>query len=1113
MRKLAIAMLGMVAVLFGSCSNEEPIGHSGNGERLKISVQIPTLGGENTTRAGVAFEEGENTLKSLYLLFFAPTADGSGQFIDYVNVPMPENDPAIPEDDIFEMNIDTEVTIADPLSSANAYNILALGNVMDDFYVDGTVEAWMAQWAAKTENEVTATALATLPTAITANSLLMHGRMEKPAGETQVHVTLERDVARFDVINNARSTHDLVTASIWNGYGATSIWGENTLDYSAAGPRTRFHYTVNNDGNIRENEIDILDDIKGGLYAFENRVSTPEANDALTTCLIVGLRNRSTQQVGYYRVNMTDDAGAQILHRNDVYSLSISAVTGDGAPDEETAYLGRSNQLIYTIGNWVIDDNGLVVRDDYSILSIPTKKVTIGKDAKTVEISVNTFSTLASPAPLAVRSQTYRPVGNAIQASLDGNTLVIDATALGLDETERSGVIVLSYAGLEISLDVVQSGVHDDFLYVTLPDGGIPRFPAYSGISSGLINVQASGPWTAKMYLGGFSFNPSTALTPVMEMKSTDNLVIPDEEDSSIRKFRIYTHSFNTTQAAREEIIFITLDKDPDVYQSIVLVSQDYVKKLNITLPNADGDWDSGATQQETASALFTGAGPLATTAGNFNKFFVVSGRDDSNNILPWGASIVMNGLTDDSQYFEVTGTYHDAVNLGGNYVTVKAKGLNTTGRELKATLRVQTDPGTFADITLIQQPAEWNVPTVTTAVPAKGGKTDTLKLDAFPGAHYTVEIASVSGVNSDHWAYVTTAGSDTTHYSKLQPLGTEESFMVGFPKMIYPNLYSPASATVKVTLVESGESKMFTVIQNAPAQKAVNLFNVGLDWGGVSNNANKPAFTYNGTNWYGYYCAAWADSFGNRNNFGTSGMVKITTPYIGLASAENGNFTSVWGDVQNSVSIIHFTRPAEYNTSTDWNNANSSIWAWINGTGDYAGNEGVLVVNAEGASATESERDFDKVNALYIPGKMGLSGGFQGTYSWGLSTAENRIMDYLTKTGPFGAQTNMNLPWNSAGNSSYMTIESVNAIEGAVPVLVGSGETWCSLMIDPKRRIVVKTDSEMFSEVGEMAGFGQNLQAWIVNTAQYGTHFSEYFWDSPRYLESRPQPQPETQP
>jgi hypothetical protein len=347
------------------------------------------------------------------------------------------------------------------------------------------------------------------------------------------------------------------------------------------------------------------------------------------------------------------------------------------------------------------------------------------------------------------------------------------------------------------------------------------------------------------------------------------------------------------------------------------------------------------------------------------------------------------------------------------------------------------------------------------------------------------------------------------TMYSKLLPKDTSKPFIVGFPKLIYPNLSSPASAVVKVTMVESGESKSFTIFQNAPAQKTVNLFNVGLDWGGVSNNTNKPTFTYSATGWNGYYCAAWANSFSNPANFGNvqgagGSTVQITTSRVGLASAEIGNFTSVWAAVQNSASIVHFTRPAE-STGTDWNNANSYLWDWINGNGDYAGNEGVLVVNAE-ADAGESTTQF---NSTHIPGMMGLSGG-SANYDYRLNTVENRLMDYLTQTGPFGKQSNMDYTWITAGVTSYMNVSSVEAIPGAVPVFVGtSTQTWCSLMVDPKRRIVVKTDSEMFDTVGEMTtGFGKNLQAWIVNTAQYGTHFSDYFWDSPRYLTATPVPQ-----
>jgi hypothetical protein len=1088
-----------------------------NSNRLKVSVRIPALGREIATRAegGVAFEEGENTIKSLYLLFFTQTTDRSGEFIDWVEVALPENDPTIPENNLFEMNIDTEVAMESPLASTNAYNILALGNVMDNFYIDDTVEEWMDQWAGFKENEVMATAIATLPTAIAPNSLLMHGRMEKPAGESQVHLSLDRDVSRFDVINNARSSYDLVTVSIWNSYGATTIWSDGIMDYSSSEERTRFHYTFNNEGNIREGETDILDDIKGGLYAFENRVSKPEPYDNLTTCLIVGLSNRADGKTSYYRVNMTNDTGAQQLHRNDVYSLTITGVTGEGAPDEETAYLGESNRLIYSIGNWKLDDNGLIVRDEYSILSIPTKKVTIGKEASTVEISAYTFSTLPSPTPLTVRSQTYRPVSNDIQATLDGNTLVITATALELDEQQRNGVIVLSYAGLEIALDVMQSGIHDDYLYVTLPDGGIPRFPAYSGISSGLITVQASGPWTAKMYLGGFSFNPSISLASVMEITSENNLVIPDEENSSIKKFRIYTHSFNTKIAAREEIIFITLDKDPDTYQSIVLLSQDYVKKLYVTLPDGSGNYDTGATKQETASAIFTGAGTLASTTGNRDKFFVISGRDSGGNILRWGASIVMNGLTDDSQYFEVVNTEFDPLELSGNYVTVRAKGINTTGRELKATLRVQTDPGTFADITLIQQPAEWDVPNVTSPVPATGGETAPLKLDAFEDANYTVEIVSVSGVNSDHWAYVAEAAGGTP-YSKLQPKGTDKSFVVGFPKMIYPNLYSPALAMVKVTIVESGESKTFVVTQAAPTMYPINILDMDSfdPEHGQLSYANTTAANPIGYRWSTEYTTDnYRKAIQNAAEFGPNGIVKTAgSPFLTALNIRNNpsTFEDSWNTViANNIRYIHYSRPGTNNNAAE-SLANLNTWNWV------ANNEGVVVINGNENIAVDIDRMFDSNHLFGMLGLQKHGDGYNGeANSVVMSDVVSRVRDYVYTNGPFGED---NSGGRSTGYKNFILNSSIDE-EGQFPIMVNTGGSvdengGVMAMVDAKRRIVAlaQTEGTLGRDLEYNWTYMKNLRAWIMNTAQFGSHFSEYFWDSPRYLmndDERPQPQP----
>jgi hypothetical protein len=1134
MKRVILSVPVMLFLLLGSCSRESLTGGTTTTDgKLKLSIEVADIKGASNstranTRAGISSEEGENTISTLYLLFFDRQTDRSGQFLGYVPVPMPTG--------TMGMSIETTIDFPIGLSKDGAYNILAIANIADGFYIgDKTVAEWMSQWTDKSERYVMESSMGMLPGGdISSASLLMHGRMEKTSGEENAHLFLSRDLVRLDVTNAANTTYDLVSVSVWNAYPTTSIWEQGMVDYSSDVERVRRHYGVSSDAGA---------DIKGSLYAFENMVFAPKNNDNLSTCLIIGMRPaETTDPVTYYRVNMLGSTGKQQLRRNYAYTLTITGVAGPGASTEEIAYLGQSNNLIYTVGNWNLDTNGLTLEDDNSILSIPTKTVNMGKNAQVSEFKIHTFSSLPSPAPLTITSQTYSPSSElngegasatlvkGINAILDGNTLVVESTTLNLGETERHGVILLSFAGLELSMNISQSGTHDDYLIVTEPDGGLTQFAAYAGIASGLINVQASGDWTARLYMSGFSFNPSTAHSEVkvLEYKkgsSTSSLVIHDPSNPTRSKFRVYTHSSNTSQVPREAFIVVELDKSPDKYSSVIMLSQNFIKQMYLWLPGTypaggfsteGGPTDTGRRTSATTTFNSTGTGLEEGIEGNSDTFIIGSPLD-AGMIVPWYSILVPDGLTDDTSHFEIlegeTSPSDALYDREQHIVRVRAIGENTSGRNYKAILRAQVDPGTYVDIHLVQLPVEWHLPPVLpTAFAAVGGDSQQLLLDAPAGMHYTVEIESFSGA-VNHFAYVKDPNDATHIYSKLQPKETTEPFIVGFPKLIYPNLASPASAVVKVTMVESGETETFTILQNAPTQKTVNLFNVGDNsWGGVSDDGNKPSFTYTPTNgdldnggWYGAWNNEWSRSFHRQANFGNAAnsMVPITTSTTGLASADIDHFSSIWPTVKESATIIHFTRPGEYDTNNG-NTANSTIWDWITGAGDYAGNEGVLVVNAE-ADGDEDKRQFD---SSHVPGMMGLtSGGDSPDIQWKLNTVTNRIMDYLTRTGPFGSHSNMNQIWQTSGVESYFDISSVEAMPGAVPVLINQ-QYGCGLMIDPKRRIVAKTDSEIFNDVDDIEGFGHNLQAWIINTAQYGTHFSEYFWDSPRYLMTAPVPQ-----
>jgi hypothetical protein len=1168
MKKLLFSILGL-SLLLGSCSQEVQTGlwpNSKGDAGLHIEVAGPTNGNGASTRAEVASVEGENTITSLYLLFFDQSTDGSGNYITYTSVPMPTDNDA----GTMGMNIDTAFTFPAGTSAAGAYSVLAMGNLFDGIYVDGTVETWMEQWDGKSQKEVMAGAKATLPAnLISSGGLLMQGRADKPAGDDQIHMVISRVVSRLDVTNAASSEYTLVTASVWNAYTTASVWGEGLMNYSDGVERLRRHYQIGAaaDGNIR-----------GGLYAFENQVAEPAANDEFTTCLIIGLEPVGGGDVEYFRANIHDDAGMQNLVRNYNYNLVIEGVDGPGAPTEEIAYLGESNKLIYYIGEWMEDSNGLVVSDDFSTLSVPTKTVNMGRDAAIAEFKIHTFSTLASPAPLTIRSQSWRPAANnagnpPFTASLDGNTLVIESTDLDLDETERNGVIVLSYAGLEISLRVSQSGVHDDFLIVTEPDGGLLPFPAYGGMTSGLINVQASGNWTARLYMDGFSFSPQLSLDPVKMIWTNPDLtgeafddgrganttlgfITPDEEDSTIDKFRVTTHTANMGNSVRQAYIIVELDGKAEDYSAVVMLTQNYVKSLNYVpgTPTADptkeDQWmtSGGVTTFDVDGNLDTS---LITT--NVSQWFVVSAQDESNNqYLPWSAVLVADGMTDDRAHFEIvresaSATNYDPNDPYKNYVTVRATGMNVSGRDYTATLRVQltSDPGTFSDIKLVQTSFEWDAPADVEGLAGEGATTAELKIDIpaeVTGLHYTVAIQSFSPSTSygngagQQFAYLIDgddASATPTPYLSLQPNETSVGFKVGFPTMpmsFIDNEIEP-EVTVAVTLVETGETKTFTVSQEVMDPRPVRVLDVG-DWrhGNLvyAGNINSTTWDFGTNNFDATYQENLADFLENDAYFGPSGTVK-TNGLIGTGGWRDG--TTTWTALSKEVTFINYANPAYLYTYDGLPTADNTILDWLKS------DSGFTLINAEG-TADEERLDY----STYILGKLGLQGGggFHNVGSvsdWDDTQGfiinpddENPIIDYLVHSGPFGEVENWeNLRIGNSGTNGYSVISSIEPAlgEDAVAVLQmlsddgdHEGQMITELVIDPSYNLMIKNDSELFydsntymdgpawEEVARRT-FLLNLTAFMINSAQYGSVFTNQFWDAPNDVKTMPAAQP----
>ncbi|MCL2728309.1 MAG: hypothetical protein FWD56_08005, partial [Bacteroidales bacterium] len=280
MKRILFTWLGVAALLFGSCSRESLLWNDEEEKvpvnTLRLYVDVQGLGAESAiTRSTIAPELGEDQITSLYLLFFEPNTTRNGMFVDYVEVTGPLT---------IGSNIDidlrgTEVNVTDP------YHILVIANidgVAGKRYLDDLeVTPWMLQWVNKTENQVMSEARAwavggTL--GIAPSGLLMNSRVEKAREQFHVHVLLNRNQARFDVINELKENYDLVSVEIRNAYPTSSIWKAGEIDYSTAAARIPHYYQYNNGANTTGMGADghgaMLKDIYGHLYTFENQVSS-----------------------------------------------------------------------------------------------------------------------------------------------------------------------------------------------------------------------------------------------------------------------------------------------------------------------------------------------------------------------------------------------------------------------------------------------------------------------------------------------------------------------------------------------------------------------------------------------------------------------------------------------------------------------------------------------------------------------------------------------------------------------------------------------------------------------------------------------------------------------
>jgi hypothetical protein len=1153
-------------------------------EDLKGTTLPQTRGAENTWSVA-----GESTITgNLYLLFFE--AGDKPQDQKYAGKGIVEL-PGPSEESTYggtSMNVDGFDFPTD--FKEDAYTVLALGNVGDGYFLDTAFEDWNdEEWVigSTTLAEVLDKATGFLPSAaISSDRLPMVGRFDKPEDEANIHLLMERAVSRLDV-TNVLSTHSLVSVSVWNSFPETSIWGEGITDYSASTKRIRRHYDKFpeqiDDPESDDSAVTISSEkIRGGLYAFENQVKVPEDNDEVSTCLIVGLKEIATGNIYYYRANIIEETGSQNLRRNYAYNLIISGFADPaktkGATTEEIAYMGKGNDLIVRVGEWSEDSNGLVVSDQYSTLSVSTKMVNMGgseTSGSVAEITVHTFSTLPSPAPLQIHSQTYRPALNSagepsIEAELEGNTLVIRATRFDPGQDSRNGVIVLSYAGLEIAVSVSQAGKHNDYLIVTEPEGGILPYLPYAGQYSGLIDVKASGEWTARLYMPGFSFDGNTATDPVewiwTQTALTDSDGHPlftDKRGENNRselitpgtgqfdgKFRVYSHSANTSSELRQAFIIVQLDKDPDAYSSVIMLSQNYIKALKYSTTDLT-DAELAALGDSAAEGWQTSGGNTITFDGNGdpvgnNSFYINPGRNTQGTA--WqsiDAAIVADGTGSFRDYFIVK-VEESATDLLGNKITVTMKAddlenapnrskLNMSGEDRLVKVRVMTDPSTYAEFNVVQKTGSFNLMpgVLDRRVSPYGGLSDQVSIDVgeTTGLFWRITNLTQTQTRSANGRQLVNHKEPTIEV--YQPDGTtvpfemnkqypqDYKFAVKFAQIYYPNrgIFTGANVTVAVSQegnTTGGMLQTISATQEKLVSRGVKVAARGLDswgFGGLySDNV--------------YHAPWWYQRFNNPSDATNIGWSRVDPN------------TTIWSHNGTSpTSAVNMTTPIgqTYLHLHLWETAFRGYPQWIIEEVKFREvvKESIKLMNeAPGGGVTFFvTHDDDPISSgggetdVFYGPKLDemLGGGYTFTNNAGqdydaqMATTEDftgskfhtffvkkpyYLVDNVTENYSFSQGSSSPTPGDKKHGpfSDDSFLMPTQLPDGAVPLLVSDVNTdRISWAIDPKKRIIFIADPYTLDDTWveqnkQIETFFYALRIWATKTAQYGSSFSDMF-------------------
>ncbi len=558
MKKILFILTALLALITTSCQ-EDGLGRASsggpeNGFRLSYTINDPV---SVITKSSLESEVEENKINSFYILFFENSTDGSGEFVEVIDVKNTfgnelatsgELDITFPNDSKIDKDKDYKLLFC---ANIEAYSKADINNVADiENLCQGRTEKEVGEMTFLLEvmgvDPGTEGEQSDNSNRIENTNLPMSASAVKNASVKNISIGLSRIVSRFDVFCEV-ADYQLVSASIWNAATTSPIWNdyENEFDQSY----TQRYYGIGTTNG----------QIIASLYAFENSVDASIQNDQ-TTCLIVGLKDNE-DNIEYFRVDIkafTDNT--QSLKRNNAYRTIITGVKASGKITEEEAYISGGDLLDTDINGWFAGDGGNVQIKDGNILAIPTQHIQLYAhgDERTYYIYTLGEGTARLTGIQGSQGLTvyFRPDNEQSIDILKRYELKIKAEPGLIDESNPSQVTI-SFNGMTANIYITQKESLGSYLTLTPADQLF--FMPVAPQTSGDIVVNSSGRWKAEIYNGDY-FSFESGSTPVTQISGNPG-------DS----FKIHAIESNSESASRYSFVVVYLEGMESVSDAIVL--------------------------------------------------------------------------------------------------------------------------------------------------------------------------------------------------------------------------------------------------------------------------------------------------------------------------------------------------------------------------------------------------------------------------------------------------------------------------------------------------------------------------------------------------------------